>query len=117
MIDSVFWAFFALTLAVEAPVYWLLLTRFGRVTTDRALVTAVGVNLVSHPLFVLILVPIANQVLPGIAAIVVAETVVYALEAGLIRWWLRVDAYLCAAVALLANGCSVLAGVAVVLLL
>lgn len=116
MIDGVFWAFLALTVAVEVPVYWLLLTRLGRIGTARALATAVAVNLVSHPLFVVVLVPVAHAVLPGVWAIAVAEAAVCALEAGLIRWWTRVDAQLCVAAALIANGCSVLAGLVVVLL-
>lgn len=115
MIDAVFWEFFALTIAVEVPVYWLLLTRFGGIRSGAALTTAIGINLISHPLFVLVLVRAANTVLPATGAIVVAEGIVCVLEAGLIRWWLRVDGQLCVAAALLANGCSVLVGAAVVL--
>jgi hypothetical protein len=113
MIGAVFWAYLALTIVVEVPVYSLLLVHFGRTRPLPALLTAVGVNLVSYPLFVLVLAPGAAAVMPDSAAIVAAEAVVCVLEAVLVRWWLRTDAYLAAAASLLANGCSVLAGLLV----
>lgn len=115
MTQPVFWAFLALTLVVETPIYWLLLTRFAGVRPRPALLTALGVNLVSYPLFVLLLVPGAAAMVPPSAAVVAGEVAVCILEAVLVRWWLRTDAYLAAAVSLLANGCSVLAGLLIAL--
>ena len=108
-----FWAFLALTIAVETPVYVLLLVRYGRVRPIRAGLTAVAVNLLVYPLFVLVLAPGADLLLPPTAGVAVAEVAVCALEAALLRWWLRIDLVLAAAVALLANGVSVVAGVIV----
>ena len=110
MTEAVFWAFLALTLVVETPIYWLLLTCFAAVRPRPALLTALGVNLVSYPLFVLLLVPGAAAMVPPSAAVVAGEVAVCVLEAVLVCWWLRTDAYLAAAASLLANGCSVLAG-------
>jgi hypothetical protein len=113
MTGAVFWVFLALTIVVEVPVYVLLLVRFAGVRPLAAVLTAVGVNLVSYPLFVLAVVPVAAAVMPDSAAIVAAEAVVCVLEAVLVRWWLRADAHLATAASLLANGCSVLAGLLV----
>lgn len=59
-----FWAFFALTVVVEVPVYVLLLAGLARVSTVPAILTALGVNLISYPLYVLVLVPSAALVIP-----------------------------------------------------
>ncbi len=106
-----FWAFFALTIAVETPVYVLLLVRYGGLRPIRAALTAVAVNLLVYPLFVLVLAPGADLILPPTAGVAVAEVAVCVLEAALLRWWLRADVVLAVAAALLANGCSVIAGV------
>lgn len=116
MTSGVFWSFFALTVLVEVPVYGLLLVRFGGVGVLRALLTALAVNLLVYPLFVVVLVPAAGAALPALAAIAAAEVAVCVLEAGLVRWWLRTDTYLAAAASLLANGGSVVAGGIVVVL-
>lgn len=68
------------------------------------------VNLVSHPLFTAVLVPIAQRVVAPVAAVLIGEVIVCALEAGMLIAWLRRDPLVVIAVTLIANGCSFAAG-------
>lgn len=100
----------ALTLAVETPIYCLLLTHFAGVRLREALVAAIVVNLVSHLLFTFVLVPAVGQYVSSVGAVLVGEVVVCALEAGLLFVWLRRDLLVVIAASLIANGCSLAAG-------
>lgn len=100
----------ALTLIVEVPIYCLLLTIFMGIRAREALTAAIVVNLVSHPLFTFVLVPTLDRLLQPVAAVFVGEIVVCALEAGMISAGLRRDPFVAIATALIANGCSLAAG-------
>ena len=76
---------FALTLAVELPVYVLFARAARWAGAWRALAGALGVNVVTHPV-------LYAAGLSFVAAwqLVVAEAVVALVEAGLLVWWWRV---------------------------
>ncbi len=95
---------------VEVPIYWLLLTRFVGVPQRQAFVAAIVVNLVSHPLFTFLLVPTLGQFVQPSTAVVIGEILVCALEAGILSAWLRRDVFVVIAASLIANGCSIAAG-------
>lgn len=99
-----------LTLLVEVPIYCVLLTVFARIPLPRALAAAIIVNLVSHPLFTAVLVPIAQRVVAPVAAVLIGEVIVCALEAGMLIAWLRRGPLVVIAVTLIANGYSFAAG-------
>jgi len=104
---------FALTQIVEAPVYaTVLVVAFGA-RLSRALGASILANLVSHPLFTFALAPAAVALMPPIPGVVVCETLVWLLEAGLLYAWLRRDLPLLLAVSLLANCCSFVVGLLV----
>lgn len=82
------------TLLVEVPLYAALLPRLAPassggaspVSTGRAAAVGVVVNVVSHPLLSFVLVPVGARLgAATVAGLVVAEVVVWLLEATLIR--------------------------------
>lgn len=106
---------FVLTCAIEVPVYLLVSRLAGLTLGDRAgtssaqvALTAVGVNVATHPLFWAIALE-----LDTLAVLVVAELVVVVVEGLLLfavvrrRWWV------CAGCALVANTASAVLGTAV----
>ncbi|MEI6622117.1 MAG: hypothetical protein WCP28_09450 [Actinomycetes bacterium] len=95
-----------MTLIIETPIYWYLLTRFAGVRTRQAITAAVVINLVSHPLFTFVFVPLTTALVAPVTAILIGESGVCALEAGLLYAWLRRDAAVVVASVLIANGCS-----------
>ncbi len=99
----------ALTLAAEIPVYAVALRRGWQVRWRPALWSALGVNLVTHPLLWWLLGPWTGR--PAYPLILVfAEVAVCAAEAALLAWWLRRRDPLLAVLAVLANAASVTAG-------
>jgi hypothetical protein len=96
----------AMTLIIETPVYWYLLTRFAGIRTRPAITAAVVVNLVSHPLLSFAIIPMATRLVAPVPAVLISEGVVCALEAGLLYAWLRRDVAVVVASSLIANGCS-----------
>ncbi len=99
-----------LTLLIEIPIYTLLLRYFANVSVWQALVAAILVNLISYPLFVALLVPFGSQYLAPVPAVLVGEAIVCIVEAALLSAWLRRDSLVVIAVVLVANGCSMVAG-------
>lgn len=87
-----------LTLLIEVPIYAFALRR-------RALLPAIAVNLVTHPLLWLVLPPSASLI-----AFAGAELAVWTVEFGLLLAWLRRDWPTIAATAALANSLSCLTG-------
>jgi len=103
-------AAFVLTQVVEAPVYVVLLVSVLGVSWRRALAGSVGVNLISHPLFFLVFVPITDAVLRPTAGIIAAEVLVWEAETAMLAVWLRRDYAALAATSLAANASSFAAG-------
>jgi hypothetical protein len=100
----------ALTQIVEAPVYGWVLTVFAGVRLRHALAASIIVNLISHPLFSAVLVPLADRVVSPLDAVLIGEVIVCAIEAGLLYAWLRREPLVMIGVSLVANGCSFAAG-------
>ena len=101
---------FALTLAIEVPVYVAALSLVGSVRPWRAVVLGVAVNVVSHPLLWFVLVP-ALRDLGEPTAILIAELAVLVGEAAALFVSLRQDRWVALPAAVVANGMSFLAGV------
>jgi hypothetical protein len=98
-----------LTLLVEVPVYAVLARLFAWVSWPLALVAAVVVNLLTHPILYAVALTFDSW-----WQLMVAETIVTGVEALLIGWawrrhWRADWAWLCAG-ALVTNTLSVLAG-------
>lgn len=110
MTGAVFFQGLALTLVIELPIYVSLLNRFAGVPIGRAVAAATAVNVVTYPVFALIIVPFAGHLLEPRAALVVGEVIVCFLEGGMLGLWLRRDPLLIIGACLLANGCSLAAG-------
>ncbi len=87
-----------LTLLIEVPVYVAVLGR-------RALIPAVAVNLLTHPLLWLWLGSSAH-----VGAFAAAELTAWSVEFGLLWGWLRRDPIVVGAATVLANALSCLAG-------
>jgi hypothetical protein len=103
---------FALTLAVEVPLYLLGLVRVLKLPPARAAALAVGVNVATHPL-----VWWSLALLPGgvpVPLFLAVEAAVCLVEGLLLVWWTGcrsgTDVALLIAVAAGANAASTLAG-------
>jgi hypothetical protein len=70
----------AVTLAVEVPVWTVLLRQVSRVGTRSAFVIGVGVNVISHPVFWFVLYPVLASGVGDWAALVLSESAVVAAE-------------------------------------
>lgn len=99
-----------LTQLVEVPVYVPLLAFVFEVPVFTALAVSVVVNLISHPLFVFVFVPLIATTTGPLCAVVVGEVLVWLLETVLIFLRFRGCLPAIAAVSLLANSASFLAG-------
>ena len=109
----------ALTLALESPIYWLVLhataSRLGAaaVGTRDALITALVVNAATHPAAMLVVLPLLRGPLGAAAALTVIEVAVVVVE------WLIVghrhgDPFVAAVAAGTANVASLAIGLALV---
>jgi hypothetical protein len=103
----------AITQLVEAPIYAALLGRFADVRLAHAAAGSVGVNCVSHPLFSFVLLGLLARWVPLLAAVMLSELIVCAVEAALLTLWLRRDPFTVLAASLAANGASLAAGVTI----
>jgi hypothetical protein len=100
----------ALTLAIELPAYAGILRRGLNVSVRQGLAAGAAINLVSHPLAFLVVMPRIASTLGFFPALAVVEAGVWILEAGLLWVWLRRDADLIGLAALLANALSLAIG-------
>lgn len=98
----------ALTLAVEVPCYLAGLTALRLAGPVRAVLVAVGVNLLTHPVLWLVLAPRT-----GVAAVLVAEVCVVLVEALVIRLVIGRDCGLVLLLSLGANAASLGVGLLV----
>ena len=98
------------TLAVEVPLYWLVLAHFCKLERLRSLALAVGVNAVSHPLLWFALLPALGPVVGPPADLLVGEGVVVALEASILVLAVRRERVALLAFAVVANAASLLVG-------
>jgi hypothetical protein len=105
----------ALTLLIEIPVYASVLRRGLGIGAPRGLAAGAAVNLVSHPLAFLVVMPVLARPLGFFAALTVIEAGVWVLESALLWSWLRRDVDLVALAALLANAASLTVGLWLIL--
>lgn len=99
-----------LTLAVEAPLYVVVLRRWPlRATVARLTGLAFAVNLASHPVAMLLLVPMVRGVAGRTGALALAEALVLVFEAAVLWWRLGDPAAACVASAV-ANTASLSIG-------
>ena len=103
-------AAFAVTLLVEVPVYLAALTLVAGIRVRTAVGLSVAVNAVSHPLLWFLLVPGLGA--PGATAVLVAEAIVLVGEAMALMVVLRRHLVVLVVTAVVANGLSLLIGVA-----
>jgi hypothetical protein len=99
-----------LTLVIELPAYAGLLRRGLSIPVRQGLAAGAAINLTSHPLAFLVVMPRIAASLGYFPALAVVETGVWILEAGLLCAWLRRDAGLLGLAALLANALSLSIG-------
>lgn len=95
---------------VEVPIYTFLLAALVDVTVSKGVICSIGVNLISHPLFVFALAPAAAALTSPVPGVLIGELVVWAMETALIWLWLRRDLPAVVAISLLANSTSFVAG-------
>lgn len=98
-----------LTLVIEVPVASVWLRRLGT-SLGRALLSAVAVNMVSHPLAFLVVWPLLDRVLPAAVVLAAVELAVIAGEAVGYRRLTRVDSGSAVQIAALANVASLAFG-------
>ena len=104
----------ALTLVLEMPAYATVLRRGMTITPRRGLAAGAAVNLISHPVAFLIVMPVLARPLGFWGALVVIEAGVWVLESALLWVWLQRDVDLIALAALLANAISLTIGLALI---
>jgi hypothetical protein len=109
--STAYLAALGLTLLIEIPVYASVLRSGLSVSARRGLAAGAAVNLISHPLAFLIVMPALARPLGFFAALVVIEAGVWVLESALLWLWLRRDLDLLSLAALLANAVSLAVGV------
>jgi hypothetical protein len=105
----------AVTLAVEVPVWTVLLRHVCGIGTRSAVLIGVAVNVVSHPIFWFVLYPLLTGLVGDWAALVLSETAVVAAETAMVRWATRhigaaTEVWLTAGIAVSANLLSIAAG-------
>ena len=95
----------AITLAIEVPIYTVVLRRVGLTTGWRAAALGVLVNLLTHPV-----VWLAINGTDSLARFAIGEIVVAVVEAVALWLFVRRDGALLGLTAVVANASSVLAG-------
>jgi hypothetical protein len=114
-VSSAYVAALGLTLLIEVPVYAVVLRHGLSIGAPRGLRAGAAVNLISHPLAFLIVMPALARPLGFFPALVVIEAGVWILESALLWLWLRRDVDLVSLAALLANGVSLAVGLWLIL--
>ncbi len=105
-----YWVALALTLVIEVPAYGSIL-RYGLgVSARQGLAAGTAVNLVSHPLAFLLVMPLLAPRLGFLPALAVIELGVWVFEAALLWSWRRGDLELLGLAALAANALSLAIG-------
>jgi hypothetical protein len=103
-----------LTLAIELPAYGGVLRGVLDIPARRAVLAAAAVNLISHPLAFLVVMPRIARSLGYFPALAVVEMGVVLVESVLLLIWLRRDPDLVALAALLVNALSLGIGLALI---
>jgi hypothetical protein len=104
-----------LTLLIEMPVYATALHYGLSISVRRGLAAGAAVNLISHPLAFLVVMPALDRPLGFPAALTATEAGVWILESALLWLWFRRDLDLLGLAALLANAASLAVGLWLIL--
>ena len=104
-----------LTLVIEVPVYAGFLRSELSILARRGVAAGAVVNLVSHPVAFLVVMPLLARPLGFFPALVVIEAGVWVAESALLWSWLRRDLDLLGLAALLANAVSLAAGLLLII--
>ena len=105
-----------LTLVIEMPVYAGFLRSELSIGARRGAGVGALVNLASHPIAFLVVMPLLARPLGFFPALVVIEAGVWVAESALLWLWLRRDLDLLGLAALLANTISLTAGLLLLIL-
>jgi presenilin-like A22 family membrane protease len=100
------------TLLIEVPIYVSGLQWRRRLNLKRALIAAVAINLASHLLAFLVVLPILEFVVGRFVGVVVVEAAIVFFEAILLWCYWRVECRFAVALSLIANCVSLLFGIA-----
>jgi hypothetical protein len=114
-VSPAYLAALGLTLLIEMPVYAGVLRCGLSFSARRGLAAGAAVNLISHPIAFLIVMPALDRPLGFFPALVVIEAGVWVLESALLWLWLRRDLDLVSLAALLANAVSLGVGLWLIL--
>jgi hypothetical protein len=114
-VSTAYVAALGLTLLIEMPVYASVLRGGLGISARRGLAAGAAVNLISHPVAFLIVMPALDRPLGFFAALVLIEASVWVLESTLLWLWLRRDVDLLSLAALLANAVSLAVGLWLIL--
>ena len=106
---SIYVVALGLTIAIESPIYGLLLHVIERTPIRRGVVAGVVVNLVSHPIAFLALFPALFPLVGGLSAFVLVEIVAVFVEASLL-WLPACDPFPLLGISYLANAASLSLG-------
>lgn len=98
-----------MTLLIEVPLYAAFLRGTLRVHVRTAAVAGAVVNL-SHPLAMLVAMPLLMRWIAWGAALAIVEGVVWAVEAAALALWFRRDLPLIVTIAFVANAASFVLG-------
>lgn len=113
--STAYLAALGLTLLIEIPVYAGVLRWGLEIRPERGLTAGAAVNLISHPVAFLIVMPALVRPLGFFPALVVIEASVWVFESALLWLWVRRDLDLLSLAALLANGVSLAVGLWLIL--
>jgi hypothetical protein len=114
-VGAAYAAALGLTLLIEVPTYASILHSGLNISTRRGLAAGAAVNLISHPLAFLIVMPALDRPLGFFAALAVTEAGVWIFESALLWLWVRRDVDLLSLAALLANVLSLAVGLLLIL--
>jgi hypothetical protein len=107
---SAYLAALGLTIAIESPLYGLLLRAIAGTPVRRGIVVGVAVNLVSHPIAFLVLFPLLSPRLGGLAALALVEVAAVSVESMLLWMRKRRDPLALLGISYLANAASLSLG-------
>lgn len=99
-----------LTEVIEIPVYCAAFVYILGKNFKVSILVASAVNLLSYPLFVFVLDPAVQRLVPVEPALWASEIMVWLFEAGALYAWVRRELAVITTAALLANACSFLVG-------
>jgi hypothetical protein len=101
---------FGLTMLVEVPVYAVGMRALLEVPLSRGVAAAVGVNVLTHPAAILVLLPALASRIAIVPALAATEAVVWAVEAAALRVSFRRDLAMLVGLSFVANGASLALG-------